>query len=404
MLQHFYKQALQLGVAVFSFLAFTACNNDSANNQPEADTAAVSSVPPSSMASPDSLFRKYQLDKIKLPSGFSISVFAEVPNARSMCWGDNGTLFVGNREESSVYAVVDENKDGRAERVYTIASGLNTPTGVAFKNGNLYVAEISRILRFDAIEEHLQNPPAYKVVYDKFPTDTHHGWKFIAFGPDGKLYVPVGAPCNVCEKDNPVYSSITRMNDDGSGFEVYAHGVRNSVGFDWHPQTKALWFTDNGRDMLGDNRPTDELNIAPQPGMHFGFPYCHQGDIPDPEFGKGKSCDNYTPPAMKLTPHGASLGIRFYTGNQFPAEYQNHAFIAEHGSWNRTDPIGYRIMQVKVENGKPTQYIPFATGWLGQDGKAIGRPADVELAPDGALLVSDDKGGAIYRIAYAGGQ
>ncbi|HVE60536.1 MAG TPA: sorbosone dehydrogenase family protein [Chitinophagaceae bacterium] len=378
---------------VFTFLLATQTTQLSCNNKKKA------SVPQTTAAS-NELFSKYNLDKIKLPPGFKISVFAEVPNARSMTWGKKGTLFVGNRSGDKVFAVVDGDKNGVADKVYTIASGLNTPCGVAFADGNLYVAEVNRILRFDDIENRLTNPPSYTVVYDKLPTDKHHGWKFIAFGPDGKLYVPVGAPCNVCEKDNPVYSSITRMNKDGSGFEVFAKGVRNSVGFAWHPQTKELWFTENGRDNMGDNIPADELNIAPAKDMHFGFPYCHQGDTPDPQFGDGKSCTSYTAPALNLGPHVAALGMRFYTGDMFLPEYKNQIFIAEHGSWNRSTPIGYRIMLVRLENGKPVQYIPFATGWLQDDKKVLGRPVDIEIAADGALLVSDDDKGAIYRIIF----
>lgn len=343
---------------------------------------------------------KYSVDKIKLPPGFSISVFAEVPNARSMCWGANGTLFVGNRSGDNVYAVVDADKNGRADKVYKVATGLKTPNGVAFRNGSLYIAEISRILRLDDIENKLANPPQPVVVYDQYPTKTHHGWKFIAFGPDGKLYVPVGAPCNVCEEKNPVFSSITRMNPDGTGMEVYSHGVRNTVGFAWHPDTKELWFTDNGRDMMGDNLPGDELNVAPQPNLHFGFPYCHQGDTPDPKFGEGKSCASYVRPAKVLDPHVAALGMRFYTGKQFPDQYRKQIFIAEHGSWNRSTPLGYRVMLVTLEGNNVVSYSPFAEGWLQENGKVSGRPVDVEVAADGALLVSDDHAGVVYRITY----
>ncbi len=343
---------------------------------------------------------KYQLNKIQLPPGFKISVFAEIPNARSMCIGLNGTLFVGNREGDKVYAVKDINNDGRADSVYVIAEGLHKPCGVAFRKGSLYVAEVSRITRYDDIENKLNNPPAPVIVYDNLPTEDHHGWKYIAFGPDDKLYVPIGAPCNVCEKEDSVYATIARMNPDGTGFEIFSKGVRNSVGFDWHPQTKELWFTENGRDNMGDNIPADELNYAPQKGMHFGFPYCHQGDTPDPEFGKNKSCADYIAPAKNLDPHVAAIGMRFYDGNMFLPEYKNQIFIAEHGSWNRSDKIGYRIMLIRLENNKVVQYIPFASGWLEKDGNVIGRPADVQVAPDGALLVSDDKAGAIYRIVF----
>jgi glucose/arabinose dehydrogenase len=378
---------------LLAFFATVQTSQLSCNNNKVASAQQAANTPT------DDLYKKYNLDKIKLPPGFKISVFAEVPNARSMALSPNGTLFVGNREKDKVYAVVDKDKNGVADAVYTIASGLNSPNGVAFKDGSLYVAEINRILRFDNIERSLQNPPQYVVVTDKLPKDKHHGWKFIAFGPDGKLYVPVGAPCNVCESDS-IYASITRMNKDGSGMEIYAKGVRNTVGFAWHPQTKQLWFTENGRDNMGDNVPGDELNIAPQKGLHFGFPYCHEGEILDPEFGKGKNCNDYTKPVQKLAPHTAALGMRFYTGNMFLPEYKNQIFIAEHGSWNRTTPIGYRVMFVRTEAGKPVQYIPFATGWLQDDGKVTGRPVDVQVAPDGALLVSDDKAGAVYRIVF----
>jgi glucose/arabinose dehydrogenase len=379
---------------LFLFCLLLSCNEkkNAANEPTVTDTT-------NQLVSNDSLFAKYELGKIKLPPGFKISVYAEVPNARSLCWGANGTLFVGNTGGNSVYAIADKDKNGVADKVYKIASGLNTPCGVAFRNGSLYVAEIGRILRFDDIENNLQKPPAYKVVYDKLPTDKWHGWKFIAFGPDDKLYVPVGAPCNVCIPDS-LHACLTRMNPDGTGFEVYARGIRNTVGFSWQPQTKELWFTDNGRDELGDNIPSDELNTAPKAGMHFGFPYCHQGDILDPQFGKGKNCSDYTPPVYKLGPHVASLGMRFYRGQMFPAEYRNQIFVAEHGSWNRSKKIGYNITMVKIENNKATQAIPFATGWLQADDKVIGRPVDVIVAADGALLVSDDSKGAVYRITY----
>jgi glucose/arabinose dehydrogenase len=362
--------------------------------------AGCQSTNKNSPAAEDELNKKYNLDKIRLPTGFSISVYAEVPNARSMCFGTNGTLFVGNKDQDNVYAVVDENKDGKADKVYKIASGLNSPNGVAFRNGSLYVAEISRIIRFDDIENKLNNPPAPVVVYDQYPADGHHGWKFIAFGPDGKLYVPVGAPCNVCEKSNPVYSTITRINPDGTGMEIYSHGIRNTVGFAWHPGTHQLWFTDNGRDMMGDDMPGDELNFAPQANIHFGFPYCHQGNILDPQYGSGKNCSDYTAPAKVLDPHVAALGMRFYNGSQFPAQYKNQIFIAEHGSWNRSSPLGYRVMLVTLNGNSVTSYAPFADGWLQQNGKVLGRPVDVEVAADGSLLVSDDYSGVIYRITH----
>jgi glucose/arabinose dehydrogenase len=326
---------------------------------------------------------------------------AGVANARSMALSPQGTLFVGNRSGRNVYAVVDRDKDHQADTVFTIASGLNMPNGMAFRDGALYVAEVNRILRYDNVESLLSNPPSPVVVNDKFPTDRHHGWKFIRFGPDGLLYVPVGAPCNVCDKSsaNPQYASITRMKPDGSGLEVFASGVRNTVGFDWHPLTKELWFTDNGRDMMGDDIPPDELNHAARGGMHFGFPYCHGKNIADPEFGANSRCDEFTAPVQELGPHVAALGMRFYTGRMFPQEYQNQIFIAEHGSWNRSTPIGYRITVVRLEGNRSVKYEVFAEGWL-QDRKAWGRPVDVLVMPDGALLVSDDHANAIYRISY----
>ena len=271
--------------------------------------------------------------------------------------------------------------------------------GVAFRNGALYVAEVNRVLRYDDIESHLNNPPKPVTVNDKFPKDRPHGWKFMAFGPDGLLYVPVGAPCNICEPDPNRYAVITRMKADGAGPEVFAQGIRNTVGFDWHPVTKELWFTDNGRDYLGDDVPPDELNHAPKQGLHFGYPYCHGGDIPDPEFGKNRSCSEFTPPAQKLGPHVAALGMRFYTGSMFPADYHNQIFIAEHGSWNRSTPIGYRVTLVQLDNNRAVSHKVFAEGWL-QGNRAWGRPVDVLVMPDGALLVSDDEAGAIYRIGY----
>jgi glucose/arabinose dehydrogenase len=341
------------------------------------------------------------LETLKLPPGFSISLFADnVPNARSMTLGPAGTVFVGTRTAGNVYAVIDADRDQKAERVVTIARGLEMPNGVAMRNGSLFVAEVSRILRFDNIEASLDKPPAPAVVIDSYPKDRHHGWKFMAFGPDGWLYVPVGAPCNVCERPDPRYSSITRIRPDGSGLEVFASGVRNTVGFDWHPVTKELWFTDNGRDMLGDDVPPDELNVAPAKGLHFGFPYCHAGTISDPEFGAGRPCAGFTPPARPLGPHVAALGLRFYTGAMFPASYRNQILIAEHGSWNRSVPIGYRVMKVTLSGSRVTGYEPFAEGWL-QGRKAWGRPVDVLVMPDGAVLVSDDQAGVIYRISYA---
>lgn len=338
------------------------------------------------------------LDRIKLPPGFKIGLYADnVPGARSMALSPDGTLFVGTRG-SRVYALPNRRHGARADEVIVLTEKLDTPNGVAFRDGALYVAEVNRILRYDGIEARLRNPPRPVVVNDRFPTDTHHGWKFIRFGPDGMLYVPVGAPCNICEPDAARYAAIFRIKPDGSALEQYARGIRNTVGFDWHPDTGELWFTDNGRDWMGNNAPPDELNHAPRAGMHFGYPYCHGRAIADEEFG-GRPCGEFTPAAMELGPHVAALGMRFYTGKMFPENYRKQIFIAEHGSRNRIPPIGYRIALVRLENGRAVSYEVFAEGWLGTLA-AWGRPVDVQEMPDGALLVSDDKAGVIYRIAY----
>jgi len=343
------------------------------------------------------------LSTISLPPGFSIDIYsAEVPGARSIARGDNGTIFVSTRGEGRVYALRDENGDFKADTVYTILSGLRMPNGVAFRNGSLYVAEISRILRLDNIESRLSDPPEPVVVYDRLPTDTAHGWKYINFGPDGKLYVPVGAPCNICEPPGRLYATILRMDADGSNLEIFAHGIRNSVGFDWNPRTSVLWFTDNGRDWLGDNRPPDELNRAPEAGLHFGYPYLHGKDIHDPQYWSSRPDISFSRPVQELGPHVAALGMHFYRGTQFPAEYRNQIFIAEHGSWNRSVPIGYRVTLVQHNGAAATSYTVFASGWLQSNGQTWGRPVDVFELPDGSLLVSDDKAGAVYRISYRG--
>ncbi len=341
-----------------------------------------------------------RLEKIELPEDFTIKVFADdLPGARSLNQGEKGTVFVGSRDRGKVYALVDADGDGRSDRTHLIAEGLNAPNGVAFKDGDLYVAEISRVIKFPDIENRLDNPPAPVVVNDSFPDDTRHGWKFIRFGPDGLLYVPVGVPCNVCDPADRRFASIMRMKPDGSDLEIFARGIRNTVGFDWNPRTGVLWFTDNGRDWMGDNQPPDELNRAPEKGLHFGFPYCHGADILDPLHGEKDSCGKYVSPVQELGPHVAALGMRFYTGQMFPEEYRNQVFIAEHGSWNRTVPIGYRITLVRLDGEKAVSYEVFAAGWL-REGDAWGRPVDVMVMPDGSLLVSDDRAGAVYRISY----
>jgi glucose/arabinose dehydrogenase len=346
------------------------------------------------------------LEKITLPAGFSIALYANVPNARSMTPGPEGVVFVGNRTGDSVYAVVDRNRDYKVDEVIKIAGGLDTPNGVAFKDGSLFVAEVNRILRFDRVSDLLAKPagtraaPKPAVVKSGLPSDKPHGWKYLAFGPDGLLYFQIGAPCNICDRGDP-YASIVRMNPDGTGFEIVARGVRNSVGLTWHPDTREMWFTDNGRDNLGDDVPPDELNRAERAGLHFGYPYCHGGTIPDPEFGPRHPCSSYVAPAQRLGPHVAALGVKFYTGSQFPAAYRKQIFIAEHGSWNRSTPIGYRISLVRLEGDRPVRYEPFASGWL-QGSRAWGRPVDILELPDGSLLVSDDAANVIYRITYRG--
>jgi glucose/arabinose dehydrogenase len=340
------------------------------------------------------------LELVKLPPGFKIDIYAtDIPNARSMSLSPQGTLFVGTRKAGKVYAVLDPNGDFRADEVVILAEGLNMPNGVAFRNGSLYVAEVNRIMRYDDIEKQIHFPPKPVVVNNSFPRDRHHGWKYIAIGPDEMLYVPVGAPCNICKKEDPRYSTIMRLKLDGSGLEIYAHGVRNTVGFDWHPLTREMWFTNNGRDWMGDDLPPDTLHHAPEKGLHFGFPYCHAGDIPDPKYGNMRQCNEFAKPALKLDPHVAPLGMKFYTGSMFPFQYRNRIFMAEHGSWNRSVPIGYRITMAIFDKNHTPRYEIFAEGWL-QNNDAWGRPVDIIVMKDGSLLVSDDRAGVIYRITY----
>ncbi len=338
------------------------------------------------------------LDRIRLPPGFVIEHYASVANARQMALGRD-TLFVGSMRAGVVHAL--PLRDGKpAGPAKVIASGLALPVGVAWRDGDLYVSAVDRILRLRDIESRLDTPPAPEIVTAAYPTETHHGWKFIAFGPDGKLYVPVGAPCNICAPDPDRYATITRLDLATGNIEVVARGVRNSVGFDWHPGTGELWFTDNGRDWLGDDSPPDELNRLDRPGRDFGYPWCHGRDTPDPEF-RQRACREFTPPARELGPHVAALGMRFHPGTGLPAAWRNTIFIAEHGSWNRSRKIGYRVGVARLEGNRVVDYRPFAEGWL-QGETVHGRPADVLVMPDGSLLVSDDHAGAIYRIRHVG--
>lgn len=352
------------------------------------------------------------LASLVLPAGFRAAVFADnVENARSMAIGPQGTIFVGTRTAGKVHAVIDRNGDHRADEVLQIVSGLDQPNGIAMRNGALYVATASRILRFDDIERHLTAPPTPVTIRGDLPSARGgHSWKFIAFGPDDLLYISIGAPCNVCVSPTMV-SSILRMKPDGSDLEVFAEGVRNSVGFDWHPVTGELWFTDNGRDLLGDDVPNDELNVAWRPGLHFGFPFCHQGDVSDPEFGAQRTCSTTEAPALNVGPHVAALGFTFYTGSMFPAAYRNAAIIAQHGSWNRSTPSGYRVMVARTDGRRVTTHEPLVDGFLpganapggrGAGAAAIGRPADVLQMPDGSILISDDSGNRLIRVSYGG--
>ncbi len=338
--------------------------------------------------------------RIQVPPGFKIKLYATgVRNARSLTLGAGGTVFVGSRRAGKIYALTTGGRRGEAGEVITIARGLYEPNGVAFHDGALYVAEVGRVLRYDAMETRLKNPPAPVVVSTELPSTKQHEWRYIRFGPDGWLYMGVGAPCNVCKSTDKRLASILRMRPDGSSMEAYALGVRNSVGFDWQPQSQEMWFTDNGRDNMGDDIPPDELNYAPRAGMNFGFPYCHGKDVQDPEFGREHSCAEFVPPVWNLPAHVAAIGMRFYDGGMFPEEYRGGIFIAEHGSWNRSVPIGYRVSRVVLDGDRAVKYELFAQGWL-MGGWHWGRPVDVLVMPDGSLLVSDDYAGAVYRISY----
>ncbi|KAF0811797.1 Aldose sugar dehydrogenase YliI [Andreprevotia sp. IGB-42] len=337
-----------------------------------------------------------RIPQLKLPAGFSISILAKVPEARGMALGER-TLFVGSRR-NGVYAVPLDG--GKAGAPLQIASGLTAPIGVAFRAGDLYVSSVDRIVKLPGIEKQLAQPPKPQLFHGGLPAERHHGGRYLGFGPDGWLYLGVGAPCNICAPAPDQYANLQRISPDGKQREVVARGIRNTVGFDWQPGSNTLWLTDNGRDMLGDDLPSDELNRVGKAGAHFGYPYCHQGDVADPDLGKQRACSEFVAPAARLGAHVAALGLRFYTGKQFPAEYRGQIFIAEHGSWNRSNKSGYRVVSAKVDAaGKVVAVQPFIEGWL-QGQNAWGRPVDVLVAPDGALLVSDDEAGVIWRVSY----
>lgn len=344
------------------------------------------------------------MEYLSLPPGFKAEIYADnIPNARAMALSPNGILYVGSRSAGNVYAVIDDNGNNRADRIITIADDLLMPVGVAWKDGDLYASAVSTILRFDDIDNRLDDVPEPVIITEDYPTNRAHGWKYIAFGPDGNLYVPVGAPCNICNREEEIYSTITRISPDGSNREIVAHGVRNTVGFDWHPETGELWFTDNGRDWMGDDLPPDELNRLETDGQHFGYPFVHGNNIIDPEYGEaGKATGlEFIPPVQELGPHVAALGMLFYTGDMFPEEYKNQILIAEHGSWNRSSKIGYRVSLVRLNGNEAVSYEPFADGWLQQPGEQVlGRPVDIIQMPDGSILVSDDHLNKIYRISY----
>lgn len=342
------------------------------------------------------------LKKLRVPEGFVVSLYADnVPNARTLALGDNGVIYVGTRQQGSIYALQDTDADGVSDKRFELGKNLNLPNGVAFRNGSLYVAEINRIIRFDNIGKHLYDPPKPQIVYDQLPPDEHHGWKYLRFGPDNKLYTAVGAPCNICEPEKAIYGSLVRLNPDGSGFEILARGIRNTVGFDWQPQTGKMFFTENGRDYLGDDAPPEELNQWSAQGQHFGYPYCHGGNIPDPELAGDKKCEQFVPPAWNFKAHMAPLGMRFYTGAQFPARYKNQLFVAQHGSWNRSIPHGYRVVTLQFVNDKPVSETVFIDGWLTESGQVLGRPTDILQMPDGSLLIADDTLGVIYKVRFA---
>jgi len=341
------------------------------------------------------------LELIKLPSGFAIDIYAsDVPNARQMALSPNGTLYIGTRYEGKVYAIPAVGQNGSDGRAITIVSGLNQPAGVEFRNGSLYVSAVEGVLRYDDIDRRLNDVPVPVTIIWNFTATPEHAWKHIRFGPDGLLYIPVGAPMDNVDAPEPWFASILRMKPDGSDVEIFARGIRNTLGLDWDPLTGELWFTENGHNSLNDTAPTDEINRAPRAGLHFGYPYVHGANLIDSKYGPAHNLSDYTPPELELAPHMAPLGLRFYTGTMFPPEYRDQIFVSEHGSLPEFAPVGYRIEMVTLnESRMVTGHRVFAEGWL-QDGKAWGRPVDLLIMPDGSLLVSDDRAGVIYRISY----
>jgi glucose/arabinose dehydrogenase len=340
-----------------------------------------------------------KLPKLKAPAGFKVEVYQSgILDARGLRRSDKGTVFVSSLfVAGKVYAITE--KGGKRE-VKTVLTGLELPSGIALHKGALYVATPKKIMRYDNIEDNLDKAPEPVVIYDKLPGEIPHGWKYLRFGPDNKLYVPVGTPCNICTVDQEKYDQIFRINADGSGREIVARGVRNTVGFDFHPKTKELWFTDNQRDWLSEDFPLDELNRLKNPGKdHFGYPYCHSGTMADPEFGWGKSCADFVKPAALLGPHAAPLGMTFYTGKAFPTKYRGAIFIARHGPWNRTKKDADVAVAYLDGNSRVTRVEPFLTGFV-KDNQYEGRPVDLLTLPDGSMLVSDDHAGAIYRVSY----
>jgi glucose/arabinose dehydrogenase len=412
------RRLLRAGIIAATFAAWPAVAQQPAP-QPAAPAAAAptgpAAAPPWAQGRPEAAIGvplapiapppiptaadKLPIEKLKAPKGFKIELYAAgVGNARTLRQGDKGTVFVGSRLLDKVYAIVDK---GEKREVKPIYSGLYRPNGLAFKDGVLYIAELSRISKVEKIEDNLDNPPKPVVIYDDLPKDEAHGWKFLTIGPDDKLYFQVGAPCNIC-MPSPAHAQIRRINLDGSGAEVVARGIRQIVGMDFSPITKQLYFTENSRDWLSEDIPEEKLNRLTQPGKdNFGYPYCHQGNIADQEFGWGHSCDEFTKPIALLGPHTAALGMRFYTGNTFPSEYRNAIFIARHGTWNRTKKIGGDIVVARLsEDGAVKSIEPFITGFI-ENNNYVGRPADVEFVKDGSMLISDDFNGAVYRVTYS---